>query len=280
MRRPRMAGGLLVAVCAGSFGCLWQDPDRRTTALLQSFPAPQASTDGGLVLTSRLLDGPAGDPFLATDVWAAAGSPVPHETAALLARNGLRVGVLSGMVPPEFDRRVRSERQALDPRLQTTRPGQAKIVPVQGPLDRCTYHVLADLTADPVPVEFEAAECGLAVTPTPADGNRVRLACEFRVQHGDRQAWLRPTADGSGFVRQDRKALESYSSLGFTVTLGPAEFLVIGATADPVGTLGQSFFLTGGPDEFRRRVLVVQAGRVEPAPAGPATTPARAVLQD
>jgi hypothetical protein len=245
---------------------------------VEAVASPAVTADGGLVLTARLLDGPAGDAFLATDLWSAASKPVTHETAALLARNGLRIGVLSGMAPAEFERRIRSDRLALDPRLQTTRPGQAKIVAVQGPLERCTYEVHPDLTADPVRLELDAVECGLSVLPTPADNGRVKLACELQVQHGDKQAWLRPTADGSGFVRQDRKALETYPTLGFTVTLGPGDFLILGPTEDPTHTLGEAFFLTGLGDQVRRRVLVIQAGRVESRPPGPATTPARAAL--
>jgi hypothetical protein len=209
---------------------------------------------------------------LSRGLWASAGAPVPHELAALLAQNGLRVGVLTGMVPGEFDQLITSEHAAISPTHRTLQPNKPKVVPVNGPLGRCSYRVVHDLAADPARVELTGAECGLSVTARPADGGRVTLLCEPQVQHGEKQAWLKPTTDGSGFARRDAKPLEAYPTLAFEVTLGPQDYLVVGPADDPVDTLGQAFFYAAAEDRVRQRVLVIRALR-GPAAAVPKSEP-------
>jgi hypothetical protein len=230
-------------------------------------------TGFGLAIRTVLVERPAGDPFLSRGLWASAGKPLPHEQSALLARNGLRVGVLTGMVPGEFEALVTSEHAAASPHMhRTMQPDRPKVVPVHGPLDRCSYRAFPDLAADAVPVELTAAECGLSVIARPAGGDRVTLVCEPQVQHGDKQAWLKPSADGTEFTRRDAKPLEAYPMLAFEVTLGPQDYLLIGPADEPADTLGQAFFYTATEDRARQRVLVIRALR-GPAAANPEPTP-------
>lgn len=270
MRRPRKASGLLVLVCAAATGCLFRGSDSRSAGWYDRIRAMSGS---GLAVRTVLLERPAGDPFLSRDLWASAGKPLPHEQSALLARNGLRVGVLTGLVPGEFDQLVTSEHAAVNPMHRTMQPNKPKVVPVNGPLARCSYRAVPDLAADPVPVELTAAECGLSVTARPAGGDRVTLACEPQVQHGDKQAWLKPSADGTEFTRRDAKPLESYPALGFEVTLGPQDYLLLGPADDPADTLGQVFFTTATEDRARQRVLVIRALRGPAAAVKPEPTP-------
>lgn len=266
MRRPRKAGGLLIALCAAmTTGCLFQGGESRSAGWLDRIRGQANAPPDGLVLRTVLIERPAGDPYLNNELWVAAGQPVPHELSALLARNGLRVGLLSGMVPGEFDRLVTSESATVSPMLRTARPGQPKVIPVNGPLDRCAYQAIHDLAASPAPVELTGAECGVSVTAYPADGGRVRLVCEPQVQHGERQGWLKPTADGTGFLRRDAKPLEAYPTLAWDVTIGPNDYLVVGAASDPSERLGQAFFFNTDENRVRQRVLVIRASRTPTA---------------
>jgi hypothetical protein len=92
------------------------------------------------------------------------------------------------------------------------------------------------------------------------------LHCELQVQHGDRQGWLKPSADGTAFAREDHKPLAAYPTLSWEVTVGPSDYLVVGAAEQPADTLGQAFFFAAGDGRQRQRVLVVRAGR-GPTPA-------------
>jgi hypothetical protein len=228
-------------------------------------------TGSGLAIRTVLIEQPAGDPFLSRGLWKSAGQPLPHEQSALLARNGLRVGVLTGMVPGEFEQLITTA--AVSPMHRTMQPQKPKVVPVNGPLDRCSYQAFHDLAADPTPAELISAECGLSVTARPGEGDRVTLVCEPQVQHGDKQAWLKPSADGTEFTRRDAKPLESFPTLSFEVTLGPQDYLVIGAADDSTSTLGQAFFYTATENRARQRVLVIRALRGPAAAARPEPTP-------
>ncbi|SRR5581483_4495303 len=271
MRRPGKASGLVVLVCAAATGCLFRGSEARSTGWFHGL----TGGDSGLAIRTVLIDRPAGDPYLTRGLWASAGKPVPHEQATLLAQNGLRVGVLTGLIPGEFEQLITSEQATVSPMHRTLQPNKPKVVPVNGPLDRCSYRVLHDLAADPARVELTGAECGLSVTARPAEGGQVTLLCEPQVQHGEKQAWLKPTTDGTGFARRDAKPLETYPTLSFEVTLGPQDYLLVGPTEDPADTLGQALFYSLSEDRARQRVLVIRALRgPDAAPVGkPDPTP-------
>ncbi|MFO0849527.1 MAG: hypothetical protein U0871_13370 [Gemmataceae bacterium] len=256
MRRPRTAACVLV-VAAGCFSpdlgprqANWFDRVREQTG---------AALADGLVLRTGLIELPPGDPFLTTELWAAAGKPVPHEQAVLLARNGLRVGVLGGLTPARFDALTASDATFKFGTDRTFKPGAPRVVPVNGPLDRAAVRTVADLSADPAERTFTAAECGLSVTARPAAGGRVTLTCEPQVQYGDKELFLTAAADGSGFARTDHKPREAYPALRFEVTLAADEYLVVGPTAEPDGTLGQALFFDAADGRVRQRVLVIRA---------------------
>lgn len=247
-------------------GCLFpKAADLRPATL---WDRVRGGTTDGLVIRTGLLDRPAGDAYLGQDLWATAGRPLPPELTTLLAHNGLRVGVFSGIIPGEFDKLVRSDEALVGALDRAFRPGTPRVVPVNGPIDRATVSVLNDLAADPTPLDMAAVECGLQITARPTASDLVELVCEPQIQHGDRQTLLKPTADNTGFTSQERKPLKTFPALTFTVTLGPADYLVVGPTAEPAGQLGGAFFVDPTPGRVRQRVLVVRAGRQPGAVAG------------
>ncbi|HVK18271.1 MAG TPA: hypothetical protein VM533_15120 [Fimbriiglobus sp.] len=270
MRRPWKASGLMVLVCAAATGCLFRGSDARSAGW---YDRVRSMTGSGLAVRTVLIERPAGDPYLSRDLWASAGKPLSHEQSALLARNGLRVGVLTGMVPGEFEQLVTSEQAAVNPMHRTMQPSKPKVVPVNGPLERCSYRAFHDLAADPTPSELFTAECGLSVTVRPGEGDRVTLVCEPQVQHGDKQAWLKPSADGTEFTRRDAKPLEAFPTLSFEVTLGPQDYLLVGPADEPADTLGQAFFYSVTENRARQRVLVIRALRGSAAAVKPEPTP-------
>ncbi len=263
---PRMSrAGLTVAVLAAAcVGCLPKAQSLKPAAVWDRL---RGANPDALVVRTALVEAPAGDPALGGDLWATAGRPLGHELAALLAHNGLRVGTFSGLMPPDFERLSRAPHATLDATDRSFTPGKPKVVPVNGPLGRLTFRDRADLGAESAPWDLTAAECGVRVTATAAAGGQVTLAVEPQIQHGDKQLFVKPTADGTAFAREDRKALKGYPSLAFDVTLGPKDTLVIGPTPDPAETLGGGFFLSASGDRVRQRVLVIRAAIKPDAPA-------------
>src|SRR5262245_2161173 len=253
---------------AAAGGCGWT---KGTTAPRRPWYDPFevfGSSADAVVLMTALIDRPGGDPYLTDGLWAAADKPLPHETAALLSENGLRVGVITGIPPAEFSALVTSDRATTARRLNLRRMNEPKIVPVLGPVEALEYSVLPGLKADRVGVSVGGAECGFEVTPTTATADRVTLTIKPQVQHGPRQSWLKTAADGTGFAWDTRKPLEDYPALSCSVTIGRGDFLVIGATDKPAGTLGEAFFFAKEPGRVRQRVLVIRASRGGPDDAG------------
>jgi len=259
MRRPGKAGGFLVLVIGlFSTGCV--STDSTHTAFINGIRGLATPGPDCLHVQTTFIEQPAGDAYLNKGLWAAIGKPLPHELTTLLARNGIRVGVITGNPPGEFDRLISSEHTTVSPTFRTMQPGKPKVIAINGPIARVEYSAVTSFTADPTPTTGNDAECALSLTAWPADNNRVRLVCELLVQHGDRQSWIAPTTDGTAFTRQERKNLETFPTLSWEITLSPGDYLVVGATDNPVGTLGQAFFFPMVNGVIQQRVFVTKAG--------------------
>ncbi|OWK44344.1 hypothetical protein [Fimbriiglobus ruber] len=261
-------------------GCISSKSESRSAGgWWDQFRAITGGPDGGMHLKTALIDRPAGDPYLNKGLWEAVGRPLPHELTTRLAQNGLRVGLFSGIIPSEFEQLIRSDHATINMMLYTAQSGKPRVIPVNGPLETCSYQVRTEIAGDPVRLDLAAAELGLSIAAVPLPGGRIRLTCQPQVQHGDKQAYLQPSTDNTSFVRQDHKPLETYPTLQWDVTVSPDDYLVIGATEDPVGTLGQALFFTSDGSRVRQRALVVRAtgapvasgGKPVPKPAGDTT---------
>src|SRR5262245_12392683 len=160
---------------AAAGGCGWT---KGTTAPRRPWYDPFevfGSSADAVVLMTALIDRPGGDPYLTDGLWAAADKPLSHETAALLAENGIRVGIISGIPPVEFSTLVTSEKTTTARRLNLRRLNEPKVLPVNGPVDVAEYAVLTGLKADRAGVTVSGAECGFEVTPAAATSDRVSL---------------------------------------------------------------------------------------------------------
>ena len=262
--RAGLTAAVVAAVMAG--GCTTPKPPALEPGSL--WDRVRNGTTPGLVLQTALVDRPAGDEYLTTGLWATAGRPLPHQLAALLGHNGIRVGVLTGVIPGEFAAVMTVDAELLAPTNRTFTAGRPRVVPVSGPAAAVSVTATADLAADPVPVELTNAECGLQITAGPTAADRVKLVCEVQVQHGDKQALLALSPDAGGFTRQEKKPLKAFPALTFEVVLGPDDYLVVGPTDAPAGKLGGAFFLASDPVRARQRLLVIRAGRAGGAAGG------------
>src|SRR5439155_1069363 len=121
--------------------------------------------------------------------------------------------------------------------------------------------------------------CGVLVRPEALADGRVRVWCEPQIQYGEKREWLRPTADGTGFVKFEEVPLARYPVLAFDAPLGRSEYLVIGWQADQSDTLGAALFAVAADGQARQRVLVIRARQANPGnppdlpPLGPTRRP-------
>ncbi|QEL17178.1 hypothetical protein [Limnoglobus roseus] len=262
--RSALAAVLLTAVV----GCLPFRGERSAQDIVKNynpFGLVTAVTKDKLVLRTVLLEQPTGDPYLTTGLWTSTLKPLPPETAALLAENGLRVGVFPSNPPAELLERINTG-TTVRPNETTVGIAEAKILPINGPVTQAAFQAVADIGAEPNKLDLTNAQFAFNVTANTADNGKVRLTFEPRAQHGQRQGWLRPTLDGAGFSWLDQKEAERFPKLTFDVMLSPGEFLVVGPTERPANKVGGAWFVGGDTDLSRMRVLVVRAWRGQNAP--------------
>lgn len=259
MRRAGWAVVLGAWVAAASGGCdqlaSRTNPADRPTVARSLAPAIPAD---GLVVESVLVEQPAGDPFLDRGIWATARPVGGGETRVLLAENGLRVGLITGTGPQRLQDLFASESDTVNSKRMSFASRKEAVVPTAGPVDPCAFAVVADLAGQPQRVNLKQARCGVLVRPVAADG-RVRLGCEPQIQHGTRRELIRPNEDGTRFTKSEEVPLERFPDLGFEVTLGPDDYLVVGGAADQPGTLGSVLFSAEANGRPRQRVLVIRA---------------------
>ncbi len=256
------------AACAAAVGCFTR-PDRPPVnsggPVVRSL-APVVQTEG-VVLESVILERPVGDRFLNRDLWADALPVGTQEARVLFSENGLKAGVLAGALPPQFQAILESDAEAISARRMTFGMRKDEVLPTSGAQTRCEFQLLTDLAGKRSAVVFEQTRCGVQVRPEAAGHTRVKVTCEPQIQYGERRTWLRPSEDGTGFVKHEEIPLARYPALAFDTALGPNEYLLIGWDVTQPDTLGEALFAVRAKGTPHQRVLVIRARQANPGPA-------------
>ena len=246
---------VLVPIVLSALAGCFLFPKPKPTEEIISRSAEKREVEAAFELQSRLIERPAGDDYLARSLWSELNDPLPHRHAALLAANGLRLGIVRGTVPPELERLMTSEAAVVEPMLRTMAPDRPKIVPVNGPHERIAYRYCKSLSERGEEASFEGAECGWAISLQVGEEGRTTITLEPILQHGSKQRYWNTT--GTEFEVTDQRPRETFPGLKTTLALEPAELLILGATAEPAGTIGEAFCYP--PSGTRQRILVLQA---------------------
>jgi hypothetical protein len=258
MHRATPLGGLaLVLAC----GCVWPGaprPDGPTTAL-KPLAGPQGVDAVGLQVA--VLEVPVGDRYVNGGMWATIDEQVVAlDRKAALDDNGFRIGLV-GPRPDGFDDLLNSPRANPEghTRWVQMRAGRPRLLPLGGPRSICQFGIVAD--GSPARARtFEHAQCAVQVTPTLTPDGGVTLAFVPLVQHGTRSPWSAPI-DGDDASRP----AERFPALGWDVTLGAKDLVVVGSRFGKSGTLGHACFVDADAARPVQRLLVIQAVR----PANP-----------
>ena len=98
------------------------------------------------------------------------------------------------------------------------------------------------------------------VVPSLTREGRVHLRFTTEIRHGQAAVVPQP-AERALWVLQKQQPTESFSALGWEVTLAPNEYVVVGGRYDRPGTLGQLFFVRPEESPPRQRLLVIRTAR-------------------
>src|SRR5262245_58702255 len=99
-RRPGL-DLILIAPYLLLTGCTTPQPDQHGSLLGRLRSAQTSAQANRIVMEAALIERPVGDPFINQELWDRIDEQViPLEHKSLIADNGFRVGIISGMPPP------------------------------------------------------------------------------------------------------------------------------------------------------------------------------------
>lgn len=257
MRRFRI---LLVGMLAVSAAGCVNDRPARSTSLIDRFRGLGGpSGPDAVFIEYTLIERPAGNAAMNRTIWSQIDElVVSSETRALLSENGMRCGVVGGLLPSELETMMQNPRSALGSRQRRLYVNNPAPITVSGPVAQAEFRVRPSLEAGETKAAFEQAKFVMSFTPSHAGNGRIKLKCVPEIEFHDKKRWLPIGAAGEGWGGQ--KPLERYADLSFEVVLSPREFLVIGADHDRGNWLGNQIFGDTAGNEKVQRLLVIRAG--------------------
>jgi hypothetical protein len=213
-----------------------------------------------------LVEGPAGDAFLNDGLWTLADDQVISlEQKGRLDDNGFHVGQIGGVLPAGLQALLTNKRTCSDPRRIQQHAGQATHLPL-GPERRvCRFQIRQESRA--LPVGLEQAICAVEMLPTITADGRIRLRITPEVQHGRATELPRPDHDRAAWILQKDQPTESYPTLGWELTLGRNDWLLVGGRFDRPDSLGHRCFIHVDDSVSSQHLLVIRAARPRVASA-------------
>jgi hypothetical protein len=259
MRRCRV---LVLALTAGMLGCSGERAAHPVSWMERLRPFQSAGEQDVVQMDVALIEVPAGDRFLNSELWQFVDEQVvPLETKAVLEDNGFRVGEVGAKPPQELLELLTQKRTNPSPHRLALRAGKEGRPLELGPLRARVVFRLSQ--GEPsVPIELEQAQCSLLVMPALGENGQTKLTFTPQVQHAGKglMPW-RPSAGRSGWALQLQQPTEAYPALGWEVSLAPGEFLVVGARYDRPDTLGHQAFVRPDEPVPVQRLLMIRTER-------------------
>lgn len=259
--RMRKGGILMLGVIPMLLtGCFCADSTPSTSWLMRGGWMATPERGDAFQLETYLIETSLRDPFVEEELWSLADDQVvPLELKALLEKNGLRVAQVGGVAPAGLQALMRSPRSCPDPRRIQQAFGKTADVKLGPPLAQATFQVQADGAT--TPLDLHQAECYIIVAPTMATDGRIRLRCKPEVRHGNSVVAPSPSQDRTTWLFQKQQPTETFDGLAWEVTLGAAEYTVIGGRFDRPDSLGNVAFIRTQESPPRQRILVLRASR-------------------
>jgi hypothetical protein len=246
-------------------GCILEGP---TTSWLGHPRLLQGPTGFDVIqLDVAILEGPVGNRAFNRDLWTLADEQgIAPETQAILAVNGLRVGQIGGLAPPELQTLLASERSCVRSRRIQLRSGTPRTLILGPALTQGQFDIHEN--GRDIPVTLEKSSCVLRVVPTLAADGRTRLQFTPEVQpkspvpaanDAGSPAWERAASMDS--EERDQGSIQRFSSLSWEITLPSNDYLLIGGRYDRPNTLGWQSFIRTDEDAPVQRLLVIRTTR-------------------
>ncbi|VTS05513.1 hypothetical protein [Tuwongella immobilis] len=252
-------------------GCFFGSKDS-SSGWLRRFrpaPAPASATENVVFVDVAQLERAWGDPIMDGPVWSGIDEQVlPSERKALMEENGLRVGLVTGLVPPELQQMLTSERFSINPRRMHLRMGNTGQITLGDPRPTASMKVLLHLDQEPKVRTFQSAQIGLKIQPSVQSDGRIRLKLIPQVQHGEKAHWASVNVAGNhSWTLANDRPTELFEDLAIEATVGANEYLVIGTRRQRQDTFGFYGFAEPKREKPIQRLLVLRVGQTQPEAA-------------
>jgi hypothetical protein len=258
MRLRAMLLGMLVLSAAG---CLNDRPVKSTSLIDRALGMVGPTGPDAVFVEYALIERPAGSAGINREVWANIDEQfLPTETRQILCENGLRAGIVGGLLPAELGEMIANPKSGIGHRQRRLYVDNAAVLTVNGPTPRVEYQMRATMAEEPVTRRYEQAKFSINIVPTFASEGRITLKCVPEVESQDPKSWLPTGATGPGWL--GNRPVDRCESLAWEAALSPGEFLVIGAHYDRGPWLGNQIFGGMQGNEKVQRLLIVRAGRL------------------
>jgi hypothetical protein len=249
---------LLALVPAG--GCTaFPEPARTTSWLRRQHLLPPEIENQIVQLELPLLERPLGDPFLNQELWQYTDEMIVDlDHKAAIEDNGYRVGKIVGMTPGKLHDLLRSERSCSNPQRRIFPSGHNVLQYLSAVQPHCDFAV--QLGKQVREESFDQARFCLDIKATLTNDGKTRLTFTPKVENGEQTFPFQPDPDKQTWTMRFEKPCQSYPELSWDAVLAPGEYLVIGAAAGKVNSLGYRSFVQedGNPVQ---RLLVLRTNR-------------------
>ena len=234
---------------------------------------PARMSPDSVVLDTFFVRFPFGDEAANERLWEQVDEQAfAPELRERLARNGFRVGLVTGQVPLELSQLMQlSDKPASDSQTEDAGIGDLEVQPrvvrrhLQLPAGQ-RGEILASGVYEQLPVlmcesgqlcgqTYNQAQGIFSVKSLPQPDGRVRLELTPELHHGQsRQRWV----PGQGRLLLDTsRPKEVYDKMSLASDLDPGTMLVLGSLSNRPGSLGHHFF-TENDGRLEQKLLIVR----------------------
>jgi hypothetical protein len=225
-----------------------------------SRPTPKNEPSGPNVIymEAAFVTTAIGDRYINDELWTAVDEQILTSAQRLkLQENGLRVGLVRGR-PPAGLQDLLTSKKAHKGQGFARPSGNPAILPLVSEIKTCEFPLAVE--GESKPVRFEDAACRFQVTPALDRDSKVRLQFTPQIEFRDPDKWkhLNPAL---AISVQGQRSTESFPALGWEVSLGPNEYVVVGARFDKRQSLGFNFFVTPDPERPVQRLIAIRTSR-------------------
>jgi hypothetical protein len=222
-------------------------------------------------LTVVILNRPQGDPVLNELAWQAADEQiVDPDLRRALQTNGLRLGRLTGELPPALAEMLRAKPpNQPDVQIIANPSGESALIDAsQAPAQAGINLLLSDPLGQVRGKNYTDAKGFLRVTPSHEGTQAVSVRLVPELHHGPVQTRFAPAATGAVMVPREFQMTagqkqDTFRELAATVVLQPGQVALIGARADRPGSLGDLLFdkAEDNSDRVRQSLVLIWAKR-------------------